>query len=616
MDAKQKRLQGLLRQITRVEGRLVGLRRQSERLTAVRLTLFFLGGVGSGAIFITLGAAVWAATFLLFFVPFVVAVVVHRRLERSLRRHQVWLQLKQHQVARIRLDWAVLPLPTVADPPADHPFARDFDLLGARSLHHLLQTAVSHEGSQRLADWLLNPVPDLATTQRRQNQVRELQAKPLFRDKLALNARLLEDKSGGWAGQPLLDWLQQPTVPPQTRHILWLLAGLGLLNLGLLLGNVLAGWAAWWVVPALLYAAIFMLASRRSQSLFKEAWFVETRLRQLTAVFHLLETFHHAGSLAELVAPLQTAEKRPSHLLRRVSRIAAAAGIQNNPVLWLLLNFFTPWDLYFAYRLDQARQTLAELLPGWLDCWYELEALGSLANFGYLNPATTYPTFVAASSDVSCFAATQIAHPLLPEAGRVGNDFRIKRVGQLFILTGSNMSGKSSFLRTLGVNLCLAYAGGPVLANSLTTALFRPFAAIRVTDSVVDGFSYFYAEVRRLRALLDALQQPGALPLFFLIDEIFRGTNNRERLIGSRAYIQALVGQNGVGLIATHDLELVQLADEMPAIANRHFRDEVVAGQMVFDYTLRPGPSPTTNALKIMRLAGLLPEGSGEIWLD
>ena len=146
----------------------MGLRRQSERLTAVRLTLFFLGGVGSGAIFITLGAAVWAATFLLFFVPFVVAVVVHRRLERSLRRHQVWLQLKQHQVARIRLDWAVLPLPTVADPPADHPFARDFDLLGARSLHHLLQTAVSHEGSQRLADWLLNPVPDLATTQRRQ----------------------------------------------------------------------------------------------------------------------------------------------------------------------------------------------------------------------------------------------------------------------------------------------------------------------------------------------------------------------------------------------------------------------------------------------------------------
>ncbi|MCA9997375.1 MAG: hypothetical protein KDE56_16565, partial [Anaerolineales bacterium] len=191
---------------------------------------------------------------------------------------------------------------------------------------------------------------------------------------------------------------------------------------------------------------------------------------------------------------------------------------------------------------------------------------------------------------------------------RVGNDFRVEKVGQLFILTGSNMSGKSSFLRTLGVNLCLAYAGGPVLAVSFTTALFRPFAAIRVTDSVVDGFSYFYAEVRRLRALLDALQTPNALPLFFLIDEIFRGTNNRERLIGSRAYIQAIAGQNGVGLIATHDLELVQLADEMPDIANLHFRDEVVAGQMVFDYTLRPGPSPTTNALKIMRLAGLLPE--------
>lgn len=602
MDAKQKRLQGLLRQMARVEGRLVGMRRQSERLTAVRLILFFLGGAGSGVVFLTLGAAVWAATFLLFFVPFAVAVAVHRRLEHSLRRHETWLQIKQWQVARMRLDWAALPLPTVGDPPADHPFARDFDLLGARSLHHLLQTAVSHEGSQRLADWLLEPAPDLATTQRRQAQVRELQAKPLFRDKLALNALLLEGKSSGWAAQPLLDWLQQPSVPSHTRPLLLFLAGLGLLNLGLLLGNVLAGWAAWWVLPGLLYAAIFMLASRRSQLLFKEAWFVETRLRQLTAVFHLLETFHHAGPLAELVAPFQTSEKRPSQLLRRVSRIAAAAGVQNNPVLWLLLNFFTPWDLYFAWRLDQARQTLAGLLPDWLDRWYELEALGSLANFGYLNPATTYPTFGG------CFAATQLAHPLLPDAGRVGNDFRVEKVGQLFILTGSNMSGKSSFLRTLGVNLCLAYAGGPVLAVSFTTALFRPFAAIRVTDSVVDGFSYFYAEVRRLRALLDALQTPNALPLFFLIDEIFRGTNNRERLIGSRAYIQAIAGQNGVGLIATHDLELVQLADEMPDIANLHFRDEVVAGQMVFDYTLRPGPSPTTNALKIMRLAGLLPE--------
>ena len=154
-------------------------------------------------------------------------------------------------------------------------------------------------------------------------------------------------------------------------------------------------------------------------------------------------------------------------------------------------------------------------------------------------------------------------------------------------------------------NLALAYAGGPVVAQSFAARLFRLYTSIRVSDSVTDGFSYFYAEVRRLQGLLAALEEADERPLFFLIDEIFRGTNNRERLIGSQSFVQALVGGRGVGLIATHDLELVKLADENTAVSNFHFRDDVVDGQMVFDFRLRPGPCPTTNALKIMRLAGL-----------
>jgi DNA mismatch repair ATPase MutS len=167
------------------------------------------------------------------------------------------------------------------------------------------------------------------------------------------------------------------------------------------------------------------------------------------------------------------------------------------------------------------------------------------------------------------------------------------------------MAGKSSFLRTIGVNLVLAYAGGPVIAQSFHTSWLRLFATIRVADSLTDGFSFFYAEVRRLSQLLTALQDEGERPLLFLIDEIFRGTNNRERLIGSRAYIQALTKSNGLGAIATHDLELVQLAEETPTLVNVHFRDDVVDGRMIFDYKLHPGPCPTTNALKIMELAGL-----------
>jgi DNA mismatch repair ATPase MutS len=176
---------------------------------------------------------------------------------------------------------------------------------------------------------------------------------------------------------------------------------------------------------------------------------------------------------------------------------------------------------------------------------------------------------------------------------------------KIVVLTGSNMAGKSTFLRTVGVNLCLAYAGAPVNAGSLQTALFRVFTCIKVSDSVQDGLSYFYAEVKRLKALLAATEAEQSLPVLFLIDEIFRGTNSRERLIGSRAYLRALSQRTTLGLVATHDLELVKLADEISGGANFHFREEVRDGKMVFDYKLRAGPCPTTNALQIMALEGL-----------
>ena len=167
------------------------------------------------------------------------------------------------------------------------------------------------------------------------------------------------------------------------------------------------------------------------------------------------------------------------------------------------------------------------------------------------------------------------------------------------------MSGKSTFLRTLGVNLRLAYVGGPVDATALNMIPLRLFTCIQISDSLSNGISYFYAEVQRLKKLLEALEKEDTYPLFFLIDEIFRGTNNRERRIGSRAYVQSLIQGRGVGVISTHDLELVKLADEVPGIRNFHFREDVQAERMVFDYHLRPGPCPTTNALKIMQLEGL-----------
>jgi len=209
-------------------------------------------------------------------------------------------------------------------------------------------------------------------------------------------------------------------------------------------------------------------------------------------------------------------------------------------------------------------------------------------------------------SDNIAMRVRGLGHPLIPEEHKVVNDFAINELGEIDIITGSNMSGKSTFLRTLGINLCLAYAGGPVNASTFKISLFRLFTCIKISDSVTEGYSYFYAEVRRLKALLNELESSDShMPLFFLIDEIFKGTNNRERRIGSESYISALTGRDCLGVISTHDLELVKLADKLPEIRNYHFKEDVIDGEMVFDYVLRPGPSPTTNALKIMLMEGL-----------
>ena len=293
--------------------------------------------------------------------------------------------------------------------------------------------------------------------------------------------------------------------------------------------------------------------------------------------------------------------------MQRLSRTASAATLEKNQLLWLIVNALLPWDIYVARRLNQYKSLIAALLPTWLDIWFELEALNSLANFAYLNPEYALPELmpVADRASTCLFCARGLGHPLIPPEQKVVNDFAMNERGEVVIITGSNMSGKSTFLRTLGINLCLAYTGGPVNASALQASLFKLYTCIKVSDSVTSGYSYFYAEVRRLKGLLTELERASAFPLFFLIDEIFKGTNNRERQIGSRAYIQALVGQNCMGVISTHDLELVKLADTLPHIKNYHFKEDVIDGHMVFDYIVRPGPCPTTNALKIMQMEGL-----------
>ena len=433
---------------------------------------------------------------------------------------------------------------------------------------------------------------------------------PLFRDKLQVKSLLAARRmSEQWEGKRLLAWLDKQATSPWLRPLLFVSTGIALLTIALLLLTFFAGFPQYWIL-SLLGMIVFLYVTRNVRGdLFEDSYFLHDAFAQLSGVFAYLETYRYGPheQVKKLCEPFfRDRQHSPSLLLKRLARLASAATLERNGLLWLIVNALLPWDFLIANLLSQYKAQLRALLPIWLDTWFELEALNSLANFAYLNPEYTMPEVIAdgEQSGTHPVEAQQIGHPLIPAGKKVVNDFAIDALGEVILITGSNMSGKSTFLRTVGVNLCLAYAGSPVDASRLQTWLFRLFTCIRVNDSVTDGYSYFYAEVRRLKALLTALHEDG-MPLFFLIDEIFRGTNNRERRIGSQSYIQALVGKQCAGIISTHDLELVKLSDMLPEITNEHFKEDVIDGQMVFDYLLRPGPSPTTNALKIMQLEGL-----------
>ena len=604
---KEDRRRALRRQVARVERRLDDLNRIAGRLAWARLVIFVIGLVISIAVWVMAGPWLGLPAAVIGLVADGGAAQAHSRLKDAVTRFDLWRTVKQTHLARMSLDWDGLLPPLAAVPRPDHPVELDLDLTGERALHRLLDTCVSREGSQRLRDWLVSLDPDPDQSVRRQSLVRELVPLAVFRDKLHLYARLVSRQHvRRWDGARVHQWLEH--LPPAQNLDGWRrgLTALAVTNIVLFFISFLTPFPAVWRVTLAVYALLYLWRAQRLGSLFKTAFALSDPLQDLKAVFEYLESYRYSPdtALRSLCAPFLESEHRPSVHLRRVTRVLGAASVRHNPYFWMMLSLVVPWDLYVAHWLERRRVALASLLPRWLDVWFELEALSALANLAYLNPAYTFPVLAPVEAR-PMFEARALGHPLIPDDERVCNTFALGQPGDLALITGSNMSGKSTFLRTLGVNLCLAYAGGPVNAEMLRTVPLRLFTCIRVTDSVTDGISYFYAEVKRLKALLTALEADRQAPLFFLIDEIFRGTNNRERLIGSRAYIRTLVTFHGVGVLSTHDLELVQLADEIPSITNYHFEETITDGRMSFDYRLRAGPSPTTNALKIMAMEGL-----------
>jgi len=614
-QANMTRLVQLEKQIARLERRAKVLNEISSKYWIARRIIFVCGVLLALAFCNFAGrTAAWFVAGALVLV-FSVVTVFHNKVRDSLTRNGLLIDIKKIQIARIHLDWERIPPgDRLVLPISGHPFETDLDITGERSLHRLLDCAVTREGSERLRSWLLDSRPDAQLIEHRQALVQELKTHSWFRDKLQLlsavarrdvgPARPRAGASNLWNSSILVDWLKRTQRKDSLLPTVVMLFALSALNITCVVLSFFEVIPPIWPLTFLIYTGTMLLKQSRIATAWGELQELEKTLTHFQVVFRYLESrsYENTPGVANICAPFLDESKRPSVEIKRLGRLAAALGIRTNPILALVVHLLVPWDFFFTYCLELMKDEVAHLMPRWLDAWYELEVLNSLANFAYLNPHYVFPKL---SSDANGFHARKLGHPLLKPEAKVCNDFELREGQKIVILTGSNMAGKSTFLRTIGVNLCLAHAGAPVNADQLDTSLFRLFTCIKVSDSVQDGLSYFYAEVKRLQALLAAASTKGELPALFLIDEIFRGTNSRERLIGSRSYIRSLSQTTAVGLVATHDLELIKLADEIPGVLNHHFREEVHDGRMVFDYHLRPGPCPTTNALTIMRLEGL-----------
>lgn len=532
----------------------------------------------------------------------------HRKVEQYLERLNYLKGIKEDHIARISLNWNKIPAePLGFTLQKNHPFALDLNITGENSLLRLLNTTIYEGSFQKLASWLLQNKPNQKLAIARQANVIALQNLNVLRDRLRVEAKFTENNksTGDWSMEQLLDWLK---LPQKTGFVfpLILLSVLSVLNI-VLLPLMIAGTinSLYFVISFVSYLTVYKLQSEKTKTLNDAAFNLEKLTGKFGNIVLHIERFkiHKSSSIYEFFEVFQNSDQRPSVILRKVKKMAGAASLQKNQVVGPLVNFIIPWDLYYARKLEALKKEIEPKLEKWLTTFYELEALSALANFAMLNPSYCIPDFETDESQ--WFNAQELTHPLLASGQKVTNNFIVEKNKDLFLVTGSNMAGKSTFLRTVGINLVLAFAGAPVNAKSFNTQFFRVFSSININDSLGDGLSHFYAEVKRLKQLLEELDKADELPLFFFVDEIYKGTNNRERFAGSAAFLKKVAGKNGVGMVSTHDLELAELETDIPQLSNWHFAESIEDGKMSFEYKFMPGPCPSTNALQIMKIEGL-----------
>lgn len=528
---------------------------------------------------------------------FVTLLPIHDRVIRSRERASEAVAYYERALARLEHSWPGSGEPGEGFRDPRHPYAEDLDLFGRGSLFELLCTARTRAGEQALASWLQRPA-DPDTIRARQSAVEELRRRIDLREDLAL---LGGDVRVGLHPEALRSWGTAPPILLSSGHRI-AAAVLASLTAAAILGGI-AGWiGALPAAAAILVEALYALTLRSRVRRVVGA--VDAPGRDLKLFAELLSRLEQeqftAPLLVELRAALDTRGVPPSRriasLHRRIELLDARRNQLFLPIALLLL-----WTTQLALAIEHWRSVCGPSLGRWIDAAGEFEALCALAGYAYEHPGHPFPEI---ADEGSCFEARAIGHPLIPSETCVRNDIRLGQELRLLVVSGSNMSGKSTLLRTMGTNAVLAQAGAPVCATQLRLSPMAIGASIRIQDSLREGTSHFYAEILRMRQVMAMSEAPGST--LFLLDEIFHGTNSHDRGIGAEAVVRGLVERGAVGLITTHDLALARIADALsPRAANVHFEDHLEDGKIAFDYRIRPGVVEKSNALELMRAVGL-----------
>jgi hypothetical protein len=481
-----------------------------------------------------------------------------------------------------------------------HAYAVDLDLFGRGSIFQLLCVARTGIGRQTLADWLKTPA-SREDVLARHSAVSELRARPELSEALALAGVL---RVGDCHWETFQNWLKAPPVPIP----LWPASGAILLAFCTVLLPFLA-WAGVLAKTILipLLSTFLVMEFVLALSLFKRVRMIIAPLRllsiELPIVVDILQILERNSFSSPRLADLKnTPGEMPRLASAELSRLNRLIGLldQRNNEMFTIPSWVMLWGTQFAMAIERWRRQHGDDFERWLKLTGEFEALVSLSVYSFEHPLDPFPEL---TEETVCLEAEGIAHPLLDERICVRNDFGLDE-GRFVIVSGSNMSGKSTFLRAIGLNVVLAWAGAPVRCRRLRVGTFKVGAIIRVQDSLVDGRSHFFAEVERLRNMISAADGP--IRTLFLIDEILSGTNSRDRRAAAELILNALTELGALGLITTHDLTLTEIATSAPARgANIHFTDSADGESLHFDYRLREGVLQQSNAMAILELLGI-----------